>query len=430
MEKQLLREIVLEQRDIVKSADTGVARNTLDVIKKYLPLPHAVVISGIRRAGKSTLLMQIMKNFYDYDVYYLNFEDERLLRFGAEDFNALYEVFLELYGEKKVFFFDEIQNVRHWEVFVRRMQDSGHKFFITGSNASLLSREFGTKLTGRCIMISLFPFSFREFLHFRGQEFGPDTFSVTKGRSRMKRLFNEYAEKGGMPEYLKYKEREVLKRTYEDILYRDIAVRYEIKAVRELREIALYFMSNAGCIFSYNNLKNMMRLGSVNTVKSYTDYLENSFLLFPVNNFSFSLKKQFVTGKKMYCIDNGIMNAVSFQFSKNRGRFLENLVFIELKRRDNEVYYYKTKNGQEVDFLVKHDKKKISLMQVTDSISSAAVRDREMKSLLTAMEETKLNKALILTDDEEETIRIKGKIIMVSPIYKWCANLPEPNFTP
>jgi len=419
MDKNLLREIVLEQQNIIASINTGTQREALDDIRKYLTLPHTIVISGIRRSGKSTLLQQAIKKFYGNDVYYISFEDERLLKFGYQDFNSLYEVFMELMGEKSVFFFDEIQNVDKWESFVRRMQDAGNKFFITGSNASLLSRELGTKLTGRYVNISLFPFSFKEFLHFKKQNITADTLSVTKGRSLAKRMFNEYMEYGGMPEYLRYGEPVLLKRTYEDILYRDIAVRHEIKAVRELRELALYFMSNPGCTFSYNNLKNMLQLGSVNTVKSYTDYLKDSFLLFTTNAFSFSLKKQFTSQKKTYCIDNGIINSVSFRFSKNKGRFLENMVFVELQRRYNDVYYYKTQKGREIDFLVRRDKKDILLIQVTESLSDRKVRQRETDSLLAGMKELNVKKSLILTADEEETIRSKERIINVVPAYKW-----------
>jgi len=419
MDKNLLREIVLEQQNIIASINTGTQREALDDIRKYLTLPHTIVISGIRRSGKSTLLQQAIKKFYGNDVYYISFEDERLLKFGYQDFNSLYEVFMELMGEKSVFFFDEIQNVDKWESFVRRMQDAGNKFFITGSNASLLSRELGTKLTGRYVNISLFPFSFKEFLHFKKQNITADTLSVTKGRSLAKRMFNEYMEYGGMPEYLRYGEPVLLKRTYEDILYRDIAVRHEIKAVRELRELALYFMSNPGCTFSYNNLKNMLQLGSVNTVKSYTDYLKDSFLLFTTNAFSFSLKKQFTSQKKTYCIDNGIINSVSFRFSKNKGRFLENMVFVELQRRYNDVYYYKTQKGREIDFLVRRDKKDILLIQVTESLSDRKVRQRETDSLLAGMKELHVKKSLILTADEEETIRSKERIINVVPAYKW-----------
>lgn len=419
MEKTVLKEVILEQKKALRSFDTGTKRDIMDMIAGYLPMPHAVIISGIRRVGKSTLLAQIMKNYYKDEVFYLSFEDERLINFGLEDFNNLYEIFLELYGERKVFFFDEIQNVPQWEIFVRRMQDKGSKFFLTGSNASLLSKELGTKLTGRCIMLELHPFSFREFLNFKGYSLHKDALFYTAERAEIKKYFNEYLGKGGMPEYLKYKDMILLKRIYEDILYRDIVARYEIKEVKALRELAFYFISNVTGLFSYNNLKQILQLGSVNTVKSYADYLENSFLISATNRFSYSLKQQFVANKKIYCIDNGIVESVSFQFSKNKGRFLENLVFTELKRRHKDIYYYKTTNNLEVDFFVKECKNKFLLYQVSESLGNAKVRQREISSLVSAMNELKVNNAFILTEDSEERIQDKNKTIAVKPVYKW-----------
>ena len=164
MDKELLKEVALEQRNIIENSDPGIQREQLDDFSKYVSMPHTIIISGLRRAGKSTLLSQIIKKYFKKDYYYLNFEDERLLRFSVEDFNSLYEIFMELFGESKTFFFDEIQNVPKWELFVRRIQDKGNKVYVTGSNASLLSRELGTKLTGRYIMVELFPFSFCEYL--------------------------------------------------------------------------------------------------------------------------------------------------------------------------------------------------------------------------------------------------------------------------
>jgi predicted AAA+ superfamily ATPase len=332
---------------------------------------------------------------------------------------------IELFGERKVFFFDEIQNVKKWEMFVRRMQERGFKFFVTGSNASLLSKELATKLTGRTVMLELYPFSFNEYLTFKGYSLDRSNLFLTQERGKIKRLFNEYLEKGGMPEYLKYKEDTVLKRVYEDILYRDIVARYEIKEIKALRELGFYLLSNIGNLFSYNKLKGALGLGSVNTVKSYAEYLENAFLIFPVNVFSYSLKQQFIAPKKIYCIDNGLANAISFRFSKNQGSFLENLVFLELKRRYPEIYYYKTRNNLEVDFLLKEAGTTKALIQVTQSLSNIQVRQRELKALGLAMEELKLNKAIILTEEEEEQIRLKNKIIQVKPVYKWLLEKKE-----
>lgn len=420
MDKELLKEVVLEQRKMQESLDPGIRRDVLPLIEKYFSMPHSIVISGIRRSGKSTLLAQIIHNHYKDNYYYFNFEDERLIDFKAEDFNVLYEILIELYGEKKVFFLDEIQNIPKWEYFVRRLQDAGCKFFITGSNASLLSKELGTKLTGRNIIARLYPFSFKEFLTFQGVFLKQNSLSLTKERALMKKYFNEYLRGGGMPEYLKYKDSMLQKRVYEDILYRDIVIRHEIKAVKSLRELTFYFMSNMASKFTFNGLKETFHLGSPNTVKSYVEYLEDSFLIFTINKFSYSLKKQFVAPKKVYCIDNGIVDAVAFQFSKNKGKFYENLVFGELKRRSaEEIYYYLTDDGQEVDFLIREKGKVSALIQVTESLSTDKVRNREVNALLKAMEELKVNKGLILTYDYEEKIKFSGKEIRVMPIYKW-----------
>ncbi|MDD2715998.1 MAG: ATP-binding protein [Candidatus Wallbacteria bacterium] len=419
MNKPLLKEIILEQEKEHQNIDAGIPRDMLNIISRHASLPHAVVISGVRRCGKSTLLNQISRDLYMECVYYFNFEDERLMDFNVKDFNHLYEVFLELYGDKKVFFLDEIQNVPGWETFVRRMQGKGCKFFITGSNASLLSRELGTKLTGRNVSVELFPFSFREYLSFKGFHLPVNGISLTQDRALIKKHFAEYLLHGGMPEYLKYQDATILKRVYEDILYRDIVARYGIKHVKPLRELGLYFLSNLGGTFSYNNLKNVLGLGSMNTIKSYADFLENSYLIFLTSRFSYSLKQQFVSHKKIYCIDNGLADAVGFQFSKNKGKFLENLVFLELRRKSQEIYYYKTTNNLEVDFLLKSGKNGLSLIQVTDNLDDEKTRQRELKALIKAMDELKLKTALILTEDTDEEIKLKGKAITVKPIYKW-----------
>lgn len=419
MQKPLLKEIVLEQEKDRRELDKGIPRTALAAALRHAVLPHTVVVSGVRRCGKSTLLNQVIGDLYKEGVYYLNFEDERLIDFSVEDFNDLYEVFLEIYGEKKVFFFDEIQNILKWEVFVRRMQGKGCKFFITGSNASLLSKELGTKLSGRNVSIELFPFSFQEFLSFKDVQPTKNGLFLTVERAALKKHFSEYLQHGGMPEYLKYRDQVLLKRVYEDILYRDIVARYGIKQVKPLRELGLYLLSNIGGTFSYNNLKKILGLGSMNTIKRYADYLENSYLIFLVSKFSYSLKEQFVALKKIYCIDNGLAESVAFQFSKNKGKFLENLVFLELKRRSPEIYYYKTTNNLEVDFLVKTGRKDVKLIQVADNLNNDKTRRREIDSLVKAMEELKLKVGLILADDTEEDLQIAGKSIKVMPLYKW-----------
>lgn len=419
MDKRLLREMILEQKEQFESRDTGVERSWLSRMKRYAALPHVLVISGLRRCGKSTLLAQIRKAYYKEPVYYFNFEDERLSEMTSKDLNDLYELFLELYGEGKVFFLDEIQNVSGWEAFVRRMRDQGFKLFITGSNASLLSREIGTRLTGRYLPVELYPFSFAEFLRFKGHAVGEKPAYSTKERATLKRYFNEYLRKGGLPEFLRYEDRDILKALYDDILYRDIVARYEIKEIKTLRDLSLYLLSNTGAPFSYNRLKTMLGLGSVNTIRSYVEYLENTYLLATISPFSYSVRKQIAGQKKAYGVDNGLLSFISFRFSENRGRFLENLVFVELKRRGQEVYYYKTGDGREVDFLIKEGPKVKELIQVTQSLGRLGVKEREVGALLQAMKEVGLKRALLLTEEDEMELKESHKAIEVRPIYKW-----------
>ncbi|NQU17425.1 MAG: ATP-binding protein [Candidatus Saganbacteria bacterium] len=419
MNKTILREIVSEQREMIKKKDLGIEREKLALMEKYIKMPHVIVISGMRRVGKSTLLAQIIDKYYKDSFYYLNFEDERLMDFKVSDFNALYEVFIELFGEKKTFFFDEIQNIKGWERFVRRMHESGFKFFITGSNASLLSAELGTKLTGRFLPLELFPFSFREFLILKGYNLSKKSLTLTKERGGLKRLFAEYLKEGGMPEYLKYQDKDVLKRVYNDILYRDIVARYKIKEVEALRETALYFLSNISSLFSYNKLKQALHLGSSNTIKNFADRLQNSYMVFILNIFSYSLKQQYIAPKKICCVDNGMADAVSFKFSENKGAFLENLVGIELKRRGENVFYYKSAKGFEVDFLIKKGRKIDCAIQVAQSLERSNVKDREFNALLFALKEFNLKQGLVLTEDEEDEVSISGKKILIKPLYKW-----------
>lgn len=416
IEKNTLKQIAVEQQNQFGS-EQGIERSALAQMKKYLSLPQVVIVAGIRRCGKSTLLRQVMSNLSDR-FYYFNFEDERLINFKAENFNDLYEVLLELYGEKQIFFFDEIQNVSGWERFVRRLQDKKIKFFITGSNASLLSHELGTRLTGRFVDYTLYPFSFVEFLLWKNFKFKGDDFLNTTNRAEIKKYFNEYFVLGGMPEYLTFGSDEALKKVYESIIYRDIMTRYDLKDEKALRELCVYLFSNVSVPFSFSAIQKMLGLGSMNTAKSYLQYLENSFLFFIVNKFNFSYRKQILSPKKVYCIDNALIKALGFSFSGNQGRMLENIVFLELKRRGFEVFYYLSKNNKEVDFVARKDNK-LNLFQVCFNMENADTKKREVESLKVAMLELKKNIGYILTDNEEYEISFENGKIVVLPAYKW-----------
>ena len=426
MNQDILRELILEQRQsfLAPNSET-VSRQALKVINSWTDLPHAVVISGLRRSGKSTLLKQIAKHYYPKENYYtLSFEDERFLNFNVSHFNDLYKIFIELMGEQQVFFFDEIQVISQWERFVRRMYEQGHKFYLTGSNAALLSKEIGTKLTGRHQSLELYPFSFQEYLAFHQIPWAPKDFYVIRKRAKLYKLFQDFFKSGGMPEYLRFKKSELLKGIYDDILYRDIAIRHQLGDLNILRELSLYLLSHIGRRLSYNKLKQYFKLGSVNTIKKYIGFLEDCYLITVINRFSYSLKQQLIAPKKVYCIDNGLCQSVAFKFSGNEGWYLENLVAIELKRRGEEIFYYETRGGKEVDFLLRRGSKVTGLIQVTSSLSDPWVREREVKSLASAMEELEFRKGTILTNSDQEEIKIGKSKIVVIPVYQWLLSGP------
>ncbi len=397
--KDTLRKIVAEQRKEITLLNNTVERDALSEVP--IDLPYAIIISGIRRAGKSTLLQQLLLKFPNF--YYFNFEDTRLIDFDTADFEKLNQVLLEEYGISKFYIFDEIQNIKGWETFIRSGLDKGKQFFITGSNASLLSMELGTRLTGRHINIELFPFSFNETLKFYNKEKSIET-------------FDEYFKEGGFPQYLKYKRTEILQELLLDILYRDIVSRHNIRDAKSLQELAIYLLSNTGKEFSYNNLMKMFSFGSVNTPISYISYMEDSYLLFSIPKFDYSLKKQAISKKKIYAIDNGLIRANSTSFSSDRGRMLENLVFIVLRRKYKNIYYFNEKG--ECDFLVKQNGSINMAIQVCYELTDDN-KDREINGLLAALDAFNLNEGLILTYNQEDKIVVNHKNINVIPVWKW-----------
>ena len=416
-----IRTLLIEQRSEILNLELGIEREKLLEISKYKNTPFPVVISGLRRAGKSTLLSQLAHKFYPSNKYfYVNFEDDRFLSFAVSDFTKLHELLIELFGDHKVFLLDEIQNIEGWEVFVNRMIRAGYKFYITGSNASLLSKELGTKLTGRYIPVELFPFSLGEYLQFRKISMPDLTRLTTVQRGKLRNTFVEYQKKGGIPQALQYPELPIHKTLYEDIINRDIGARYKIADTKPLRELTFYLLSNISALVSYNKLKELLRLGSVNTISHYIEYLEASWLLFVVNRYAYSVKKQQIANKKVYCIDTGLTKSVAFSFSEDIGKFLENIVFLKLRRiYDQDIYYFKTETGREVDFYL--SKQKV-FIQVSQSLVNPVTREREIQALLDAMKEVEGSTGFIITEDEKETLSLNGKVIPAVTIYEWLFN--------
>jgi len=408
--------MLLEQVQSFWQRDTGIPRSQLAVVEQAAALPHAVIVSGLRRVGKSTLLAQLAHRLGREQFYYVNFEDDRFLGFQADDATDLIAVLIELFGERPNYILDEIQNVPEWERFVRRLMDLGAKFYITGSNAALLSRELGTRLTGRYVPVELFPFSFAEFLRFQGYPAPDLTRLTTADAARLQQYLSEYLQAGGIPEPLKYPEMALQRVLYDDVLYRDIATRYRIDDVRALRELAYFLMSNPAAPVSYNKLKEQMRLGSVNTIKNYVEFLENSWLIFTVTLYDYSVKRQQIAPKKVYAIDTGLANAVGFTFSPNRGRLLENLVFLALRRQTRAIYYYRAADDYEVDFFLPETRQ---LIQVTQSLAAPAVRQREVRALTAAMQALGIDHAVILTDAGADPVTLDGATIEIRAVAQW-----------
>jgi hypothetical protein len=415
--KDSLASALKEQAESFQARDLGVEREILEELKKTISAPQVTVITGLRRVGKSTLLAQIANKYLKDGYYFVNFEDERLLNFQVKDFDLLHETLISMFGEKQTFLFDEIQNVPEWERFVRRLHDEGYKFIVTGSNASLLSQELGTRLTGRSIRVELFPFSFQEFLSFKEVKIPDLKVLTTKQKGQLLNLTKEYIVSGGIPDSLKYPELEIHKTLYDDVLYRDVATRYKLDNVKSLKELAFYLISNISTLVSFNKLKELLKLGSVNTVKSYIDYLENSWLFFVVNKYAYSVKEQQIAAKKIYGIDTGLASSVGFSFSENMGKLMENVVYLQLRRNHQDIYYYKTIQDYEVDFFLP---KENTFIQVSQNFDTLEIQERELRAFVSAaQEQKKVMTHLIVTERAKQSIDNEGLHIEVVPLYEW-----------
>lgn len=356
---------------------------------------HIEVVSGIRRCGKSTLLRQVMA-VYKQNVAYFNFEDPRVYAFEVSDFDKLEEV---MGSNKAAYFFDEIQNVKGWEVFIRYLHDRGAKIFITGSNASLLSKELGTRLTGRHLRHELFPFSYSEFLSFK----------KTKNTHA---AFEQYVEHGGFPEYLRDLNIELLQLLLRDVVLRDIAVRYSIKNTKLLMDLTLYLLSNIGKECSFNSLKKQFEIGSANTVSDYLGWLQDAYLLYFLPRFSYKVKNIVVNARKVYAIDNGLINANSLSFTKDKGRLLENAVYLFLRKSNYKLFYFR--ENKECDFVVFEKDKCKMVVQVCELVNGDN-KNREVSGLLEAMNYFKLKVGYIVTKKQNDKLVVDENLIQLIP---------------
>ena len=405
---------MFDQKDVFNRGKQLITRDL--ELDRYTSTKQVVVISGIRRCGKSSLLYLIKEemNLSEEQYCYFNFDDERILT-DVSILESIYNLHIEIYGREPILFLDEIQNIENWEKFVNRIYERGIKVFITGSNASLLSSEIATSLTGRNKQIELFPFSFAEFLRFNGKSYNLDRLS-SRSKSFLIQDFTKYLEVGGFPIVVKENDTELINSYFQDILYRDIISRYRLTQVKEIKQIGLYFASNISKLFSYSTLMDISGVKSASSIKDYLYYYEQTYLWFYLKKFDYSLKKQIMNPKKVYGIDSAFVHRLGFSFSENKGRILENIVFLDLLRQGKEVFYHTGK--KECDFVIKKGLKIVEAIQVTYSLNDSNF-EREISGLLEAMEYYRLGKGTILCFDTIESSKPIPNGIEVQAVWKW-----------
>ncbi|MBI4583899.1 MAG: ATP-binding protein [Planctomycetes bacterium] len=383
------------------------------------------VITGPRRAGKSTFCLLLLRG---QAFAYLNFDDEQLAR--VENYDDLVESIYQVYGDPKYLFFDEIQNLPRWELFVNKLYRRGHKLILTGSNSKLLSKELGAALTGRYLPFQILPVRFQEIV---ACEISPLLKTATfdpKSRGKIMNRLLDYLISGGFPEVVfdQVPPKPYLETLFDAILLKDVVKRYKVKSASKLYHLALYLINNLAGKISFNKLGNILGLGSPNTAQNYVRYLEEAYLTFTLNRFSTKFKEQIKSPRKIYVIDNGFILAKAFQLSKNYGRLMENLVFVELMAKgfkpNLELFYYRTASGHEVDFMTTRGHKIDTLIQVTYDLSNQETEERELSGLLKASSELKCRRLLIITWDIEATKVIGKKKVQLLPLWKW---LLDPN---
>ena len=408
-----MKNIVIKQRaerDALASRPYYTRKHIQDVAP-YLEANIIKLITGPRRAGKSVYALQILsgKNYA-----YLNFDDTQLL--GSFDEDAVMQALAEVYPGYEYLLLDEVQNLDSWDAWVSKLYRRGVNLVITGSNANLLSSEMSTLLTGRYVEIQILPFSMEESLKYRE---APIDAELPEEKAKLFIEMDDYLKKGGYPEIVKNREIEqaYLTALFDSIILKDVAQRHKIRKITELYDLADYLISNYSNPLSYNEIAGELSLGSVTTVKKFCGYLAEPYLFFYLPRYNNNLKEMKKAPRKVYIIDNGFIYTRSFELSSNNGRQLENMVFIELLRRGynlkKSLFYYRTSNDKEVDFVTRDGRKVTSLIQVSYDISKAKTRERELDALVKASEELKCDNLLIITWAVNDRIEYREKSIRI-----------------
>ena len=414
MNTEQLKEIYLDHKRVFAKKE-GLIDRDID-LDKYLNTSQIVVITGVRRSGKSSLLYLISKRLElkEQDYCYLNLDDERIPQ-DISIFEDIYSLHRQMYENEPVFFFDEVQNIKGWERFVNRLYENGAKIFITGSNATLLSSEISTTLTGRNKTLELFPFSFSEYLHYKNIDIDINRLD-SKTKALLLKTFDAFTKTGGFPLVVKEDDTELLDAYFKDILYRDIIARYRIIQLEEIKQIGIYFAANVSKLFSISTLQKITGIKSTASINNYLHYYAQSYLYYYIRKFDFSIKKQILNPRKVYSVDHGFANRIGFNFSSNKGRIIENIVFLQLLRQKADVFYYSRKG--ECDFVIKQGLEIKKAIQVCYALNNENL-DREINGLLEAIDEFNLPQGQLIVYDSEIKQEDLPKNIKLIYIWQW-----------
>lgn len=435
MKKEEILEILNDWNFWKKELNTGIKRdNYIQKAGGFLKTDMILGILGIRRSGKSFIMRQIAKTLIDggldaKGILIINFEDRRFTDISIKLLDEIFATYLEYVNPQHTpyVFVDEVHLVNGWERWARTLNElQKTKIIVSGSTSQLISKELATTLTGRHLDLRVFPLGFREFLEFKKINAG-DPLDLINKKIELRRAFREYSRYGGFPEVVLSEAKDgILASYFEDVLTKDVVKRFSIKKINKIEALAKFYLTNISNSITFRSLGITLKI-SKDTAEKYSYYLENAFLFFFIKRFSFSVKEQDNSPKKVYSLDIGLSNAMGFRFSENLGKIMENIVAIELLRRASqkpptEIYYWKDLTGREVDFVVKEGIETKELIQVTYVSSKDEIAKRETDALVNAMKELKLNKGSILTDDLEGEEKFDGFVIKYVPLWKWLLN--------
>lgn len=400
LDEQILYNVVKKQAESESRRDTGLER-MLNINDATLD-SHALVLTGVRRCGKSTVMSQRMRKCGD-GWFYLKFDSPQLIDIELRDTEALDRI-IEKSGSKNLYF-DEMHELDCWELYVLQKLDEGYRVCVTGSNASLLKGERASKLTGRHISKELFPFSFLEYCKYLGKTPGWDEVDC-------------YLNEGGFPRYLATKDETILFELFDDIMYRDVITRHGIRDVAAIQRLAAYLIENPGCKFSATKLLKPLNVSAAGTILQWSDWLEDAYLFFFVPKYCDSVRAQLVNPRKVYCVDTGLVNAVSRRIVFNDALRFENIVFLALRRRYRDIYYFD--EGCECDFVcMEHHIPKMAVQ--------ACVRldkkdeNREIAGAIAAMRRFSFHEAYIVTKSQTREIKVDEGVIHIVPFSDFQA---------